>query len=598
MDLPFSLKFHIGTKENTYVEEVLFSRDESFFMDFNPFKVKEFSELSFVFNSSNEKVKLYIPELDDYLIETQLEDEYGGSYYEPTNKEVIIFNYQQGKTIPLIPGYYFLFVETETETFYSQFEVIPKDLEQSNWVKMRDEIENIVGGLAVDFISKKNSQRKIIDADLFQQNYIFQRIQNMIKDIPQAIISLESLKKEAKYKITKHYSWNPIGSKNLVDQKTIWQLQIHPEKRGLLYTPNRIIVYDVIENQWVKLILMHFKRFSLLADEYLENVIQSVMEEKNNSDAFNYRRSESEKIYNTQSYETRIESLKRNQNQIKHFQAYILEFLHSSVMKNVTSKRPNHVPKSLVLNPKYNSIYKMYLNNIRNTINLNFSPSYQYYWKRTDVLYEIWCYTKVIKSILALDFIPISGWIFENNSLSQELPFLRDGTNVVFKKADIKINLVFNESMKKESFTNTLEVPVKTSSVRNKPDIRLDIIVDERNYIGSLIFEVKYKKLVNILYKDDRKQRQQLMSYKQNTMSGILAFPEVLMRSLQTVAAVIALYPSDEKGNMVPKYFANEGIYFCLLNPSFDETELSDKIDKNLKERIDLFKSFGRRNEN
>lgn len=594
MVLPFSLKFHIGTRDHQYIEELLFSQDEDFLMDYKPVKVKEFSELSFVFNSTNDKVKLYIPELDDYLIENRQEDKYGETYYNPSEKEISIYNYEQKKTVPLIPGYYFLLVKTATGSFYSQFEIIPKDLMHSEWIEMRDEIEKMVGGLAIDFISKKNVHSQVMNQDTLQQNYLFQQIQILERDLPKTIISFESLKKEAKYKITKHYSWNPIGSKNLIDQKTISQLQIHPEKRGFLYTHNRKITYDVIENQWIKFILLHFKHFSLLANEYLENVIHSIVDEKKRLDSFDYYKSESEKVYNVQSYETRIESLRRNQKKIKHFYAYILEFLHSSTMKNVSSKRPNHVPKSLVLNPKYNSIYKMYLNNIRSTNNLNFSPSYQYYWKRTDTLYEIWCYIKIIKSLLIQGFIPITGWIFKNDSLSQELPFLHDGTKVVFKKDDIKVNLVFNESMKKERFINTLDIPVKTSSTRNKPDIRLDIIINEKNYIGSLIFEVKYKKLINIIHKDDGKQRQQLMSYKQNTMSGILSFPEALMRSLQTVAAVIALYPSDEKGNSSPKYFESEGIFFYLLNPSSDEEELSIKIIKNIEERVYLFRKYGK----
>ena len=61
---------------------------------------------------------------------------------------------------------------------------------------------------------------------------LFQRILEFENNIPQAIVSLESLKKEAKYRIDKRYNWKPIGSKNLVDQKTISQLQIHPENVG------------------------------------------------------------------------------------------------------------------------------------------------------------------------------------------------------------------------------------------------------------------------------------------------------------------------------------------------------------------------------
>lgn len=65
-----------------------------------------------------------------------------------------------------------------------------------------------------------------------------------------------------------------------MDQKTISQLQIHPEKRGLLYTPSRIIKYDIIENQWIKFILSYFKNFSLLADRYLEKILQGIIDDE------------------------------------------------------------------------------------------------------------------------------------------------------------------------------------------------------------------------------------------------------------------------------------------------------------------------------
>ncbi len=217
------------------------------------------------------------------------------------------------------------------------------------------------------------------------------------------------------------------------------------------------------------------------------------------------------------------------------------------------------------MNPKYNTIYKMYLKSRNNRNTLNFSNRYQYYWKSTNVLYEIWCFIKIIRSLSLQGYTPISGWIFENDILSQELPFLHEDTTVVLSKNDIRINLVYNNSMEKEDFSNTLDIPVKTSSKRKKPDIRLDIILQDKYYIGSLIFEVKYKKLDNILDKDKGRQRQQLMAYKQNTMSSILAFPEILTRSLQAVSAVFALYPSNEGRKKLHLNILKKKVFFSLI---------------------------------
>ena len=97
---------------------------------------------------------------------------------------------------------------------------------------------------------------------------------------------------------------------------------------------------------------------------------------------------------------------------------------------------------------------------------------------------------------------------------------------------------------------------------------------------------------MNIIQRDKGRQKQQLLSYKQNTMSDILSFPKFIARSLQSVVAVISLYPSDESGNKAPSYFENGGVYFHLLNPSSDEEALSSLIEGFINERLGLYKSF------
>lgn len=591
MDLPFELILRFGQNKNNFQEEKLqFSEKEIFGNPMNIIKIKEFDNINFLFYSTDNTSKLFIPELDDYSLEGQIEENDGAVFYRPNNEPITIFSYEEKRTVPLIPGYYLVVVTIKGEKYFSQFEIIPKDLKVSEWEIMKDEIEEKVSGLAIDFIERKASKRQVHSRDI-SENFIFQRIQNLLEDISQAMISLDSLKNEAKYKISKHYSWKPIGSKNITDQNTIKQMQVHPEKKGFLYTPNRIIVYDIIDNQWIKNILLHFKRFCIVADEYLDNVLVSLREERNEQEKFIFQKSQSDKLFFLQSYNSRVETILDNKKTIKHFYAYILDFLDTTFMKNVTSKRLSYVPKALVLNPKYNSLYKMYLRNIRSTESINYSPSYQYYWKRTDLLYEIWSYIKVLDALICSEYLPKNGWIFDNKSVSQELPFLHDGTKIELSRKDVTLSLVFNEPLKNEKFKNSTNDPLKTSSNRNKPDIRLDIFINGEDYIGSIIFEVKYKKLKNIIINDKTgKQKQQLMSYKQNTMSSILAFPEFLQRRLRAVDSVIALYPSEETGRFVPEYFNDEEIHFLLLNPSVGYSELKLKINSKIDELVHFYK--------
>ncbi|HFM7172261.1 TPA: hypothetical protein ACG9GN_002937, partial [Enterococcus faecium] len=109
MDLPFSLKLNFGYKSEEQEYELLFFQDEASLLEYTPVKVKEFSNLSFTFNSIDKHAKLYIPELDDYLIENQVKEENGDICYIPSDDNIIIYNRDQGKTVPLIPGYYTLY---------------------------------------------------------------------------------------------------------------------------------------------------------------------------------------------------------------------------------------------------------------------------------------------------------------------------------------------------------------------------------------------------------------------------------------------------------------------------------------------------------
>ena len=123
---------------------------------------------------------------------------------------------------------------------------------------MREEIEESVKGLSTEFIKRKESTIK----DSFNSGQktasMIEKIEKLCEDIPKVLVALDSLKKEAKFFIAKEYSWKPNGSKTLIDMRTLQMMQRHPEKKGQIYSPKRILEYDIPENQWIKFILNHF----------------------------------------------------------------------------------------------------------------------------------------------------------------------------------------------------------------------------------------------------------------------------------------------------------------------------------------------------
>lgn len=264
-------------------------------------------------------------------------------------------------------------------------------------------------------------------------------------------------------------------------------------------------------------------------------------------------------------------------------------YLKEDFLTRVKATKPNYIPKSLVLDPKYNNLYKIFLRNIKSSTEIRLEKEYEHYWKRTDLLYEIWCYIKVVEVIIADGYEPEKGWIFNQESLLQPIPFLKDGTSVYLRKNNTTLRVVFNETLPKISSENSINSPLKTVSNRNKPDIRIDIIINTNEYTGSIILDAKYKKLINILYNSkSNKQVIQLREYRNSVSSSIIDFPSYMLNNIKAIESVFAIYPSNDTNKKVQKSFDEEGIYFSQLKPGFGQEEFS----KNLLEKVDARLKF------
>lgn len=590
MDLPFNLS--MNTSYNQHNMEIYITEDSLEKEVDNLPKIKEFETLQFLF-TSEESVKLFIPELDDYDLRNRKEDEYGNLYFAQSKDKVTIFSYKDDMQVPLIPGFYYIYIEKDECRYYTGFQIIPKDLEISEWNDLKNDIEKRVVGLSVDFIKRKKFDKKISNSIEKNQISLFEKIKYFLEDIPQAMISLENLKKDAKFKIKKEYNWQPIGSKTLIDNETIKKIQQRPDKRGFLYSPRRKLVYDIIDNQWIKYIMLHFSRFCRVADTYLDNILLSLQTQIDGEMKYKNTRQHSEQIYLIKKSKSQLTNVMEEKKKIKSFYAYIQDYLKEEFLKDVKGNRPHHVPKSLVLVPKYNTLYKMYLRNIRNSSEIRFEPEYQHYWKKTDVLYEIWSYIEVLDALIDNGYTPEKGWIFNQTSMMQPLPFLHDGTVVCLKKGSVCLRVIYNGVLPGASSLNTIASPLKITSKRNKPDIRIDILIDDVEYTGSILLDAKYKKLLNIISSSySGKQIEQLREYRNSCISTIIDIPEVVLHNTKAVQSVFAIYPNNNTNSAVKKSFDEQGIYFIQLRPSFGQEEFAKSLLEKIEERLEFYNTF------
>ena len=131
--------------------------------------------------------------------------------------------------------------------------------------------------------------------------------------------------------------------------------------------------------------------------------------------------------------------------------------------------------------------------------------------------------------------------------------------------------------------------PLKTSSNRKKPDIRIDLF-DEQKYAGSIILDAKYKKLINIIslrYKTN--SLNQLRSYRNDPFSSIIDIPDYLLSHIKPVASVFAIYPISE-GKSSSKAFDEQQLFFSELRPGYGFEQFTIDLSRQINERLDMHK--------
>lgn len=586
MGLPFNVS--INTRDFRDLELAFFKDFEDIFSNGNMIpEIKEFSEINVKFISEEKTDKLYLRELDDFELNNRKDSGEDDLYFLPSQQNIIIYEHNK-QDVPLVPGYYFFEVHSLSDKYFSAIKIIPKDLSSLQWENMRAEIESKVRGLSLDFIRRKRTERRNA-SDKVAPNDTFVKIKNLSEDIPAVLSSLEALKKEAKVKIRKDYSWKNNGSKAQIDFKTIKMMQKNPDRKGQLYSANRFLDYDTEENQWLKFILTHILRFSKNSIEYLDRILEVINKNFEKEVRFSNYRSQANNTFINSTHNHRKLEIEKLRKQLFSFYIYVNDFLGEKYFSSVSNRKSIFLPKTLVLSPKYNIVYKMYLKNIRTSNALHLDDSYNYFWRKTDLLYEIWTYIKTIDSLIEMGFVPESGWIFDYDSWVEPLPFLEDGTKVKMSRETTSVSVVFNEVLKGQSFRNTLDNPLKTSSNRKKPDIRIDLF-DEQKYAGSIILDAKYKKLINIISsRYNTSSLNQLRSYRNDPFSSIIDIPDYLLSHIKPVASVFAIYPISE-GKSSPKDFDEQQLFFSELRPGYGFEQFTIDLSRQINERLDMHK--------
>jgi hypothetical protein len=587
--LPFSVTFTMRFLEGESEQKVPFfftTESELYEEGATPvISVTENIPLQIHFQSDNSSDRLYMDGLDA-LPETfiQIDKQDGDIFLQPSEHPVVLYDIQAEYYYPYIPGLYRLKVRHENENYYAWLKIVPKQINQKQLDIMREEVEQVLKGLAHDLVYTSAG------LDLEQTNFaspeLFKQFRVIQANFKRTMSALNDLYRKVNYRIKKVYQLVPEDKSRLIDQITIRHRTQHPETKQLIKTPVNTLDFDLPENRLVKSIVEKLIQTLSLFASAVETYVN-----KGNTEIPSFEHEPVEKKYHVKN----LDQLKEYMNQAQQMRGALHWFRTAPWYKQVSEKKDLVPPIVMTTDVRYRTLYQLMNNLRRESVDIQLDRSLAWQWKRTDKLYEIWGFIQLLKFLQdeRLGFTPVSGWLY-NEEIHDHLiiPSIQPGTTVSFSKGDLFVKIVYEGKLPTQSLdTHPLQQPLYTSGTNNHPDGRLDVYEKEM-YLGSLLFDFKYRSKTAIWKPDlisTNKQTntmKQLVSYAFHCRSPHLfegKLDKSVRNTIRPVPEVWAIYPG-RKQLQTSEYHDDHGIKLIELSPGFENSHIIDE----LKQIIDL----------
>lgn len=589
----FELSFH--QQYNNEVKFLKFYEDLNDIDYENIVSIEENRIISLIFRGENKDARLYMEELDLILYEDLKEEELINQnihvkgdevYLTPSERKIFLC---KGGVSPFIPGIYLIRIISNNKEFYTAFKVTNKMISCDEANEIIRDLEEELQGISFEFIKKKLSvYDKDLLLDLPKSLYKFFIIAN---EFPNIMNSLVELRVRPNYKVVKNYRQIPEEKVRYIDNVTIRNHLSSSGKPGFMKAPIKNMEYDLPENRWVKKIVLEV--LSLLND--FVNEIEFILIKKK-------KRIEEMKRYSQDGNTIMLNKEEKTLSYINELRTKAMKMISSiNILKStewyssIKSREIFSLPHVLIQDSRYNILYKVYERLHSKEFNFNDEETLSLQWKRTDKLYEMWCYIKLCRTLNDLGYEPInnkeSSYRRKNN---RKLFYdLEENTVKEFLKDDIKIKVYYDakipNSSERSDFNNN---PLFIRASNNKPDGRLDVYKDGR-YLGSIIFEFKYRKR-EVIWDNEFYKRMDQGIEKQLIAYGTSCASKFILRKADEknekrlpifpVNKVIILYPKANSEYINMDEVEDYNLKFIKFKPNKNLELLKNE----LKEEIEL----------
>lgn len=582
-DLPFELCVIKRFPSISSQEGVLFSTDakEIWKEGVITLSIEENDDIEILFNSEDANSKLYLEALDIVPIDDRkiMYDEEGNIYRSPGSEPFILYKGNSGYDA-LCVDIFQISVFCYDTWYYGSLQVLPKPMNISEWVMMKDELEKEMVGLAQDIVRRNIGIGKLKEGDL-PPKILYDFI--VIRKYAQSVLgALLDIAENPRCEIITQYKKMANNRNCRLDEESVRRFATRAGSEATYKVPEKVTNYDIQDNRLLKRIVLDYEK---RLNQFLEllNEVHDYSKTFDSGKTLQYKNEWEKSILEFQSV---AQKLKKMTSLLKTKDWYF-------EIKDINRA---YIPHSFIMDTRYNSLYQMFLELKKESFQIEFDPEFSYTWKRSSYLYEMWCFFKVVH-LLAVEYeMDIAEWnsIFAGKIL---FPFLAAGTTMEFIDEEIFLKVIFDSPLMFHS-SKTNDIPLyiaKTqeySKMHNRPDILIHVY-DMSNdwYLGSIVLECKYRK-INSFWNENSQRSSigQLQAYYNNTRSEFLFGGKGKRFNARPVKKVIVLTP-DTLGD--GKSQDDFNILIKAFKPTRTE-EWDDSLTEELRKTIGEMKEASR----
>lgn len=475
------------------------------------------------------------------------------------NRKIMLLS---GEDFPLVPGYYIMTVKGNGKIWYAPLEIHPRFLQKQDWQNMKEELTEEIRNLSFDFmklhvhVDRKLGNALGLSSEMLLKFYILSDMSLKVFNV------LTELSHTANSRITMKYHRIVRGSPRERLGKGHRLVRYNPV-RGVAVSKKT--TWNVAENRFVKNLI---RKLEANLHEFIRELDRSCRQLERQLHKGRLFDKDSRYFMNKKAYEELLSYRKRAGELLM----AIRRVEQAPWFRETKDRMPEEIPITVLMDPRYALLYRLEKHLEHPEDSVSVSSFYLLQWKRTDKLYELWCFLQFVKAFMK------NGWELEKGPHVVEedgwykLESLSPGTVVTLSRGEEKVRLFYDTLLPSTSEeTSRDNAPLYTNNKHRRPDFRMDYY-NKNLYMGSLVADFKYRDIYYLWQNRERSRdlRAQFNAYHDMNTLYYKDLDEVSSRrNGRPVKEVWAVFPK-ETGQKADQDYS---LRFISLAPGLKENE-------------------------